>query len=85
MPLGDSAGIAPGQSVVASGAAPRVEIGPGLLGRVVDGLCRRMDGLPAPAAEARRPGTPRRPTRSDAAPIDAPLTLGVRALDALMP
>ncbi|MEW6583717.1 MAG: hypothetical protein AB1416_13255, partial [Actinomycetota bacterium] len=33
MPLGDAAGIGPGQSVRATGAAVRVGVGPDLLGR----------------------------------------------------
>ena len=37
MPLGDPAGISPGQTVVATGGALRVDVGTGLLGRVLDG------------------------------------------------
>jgi len=85
MPLGDASGVGPGQTVVASGGAVQVDVGAGLLGRVLDGLGRPIDGLPAPAVEARRPidATPpdvlRRPT------IREPMALGVRAIDALMP
>jgi flagellum-specific ATP synthase len=85
MPLGDATGVGPGQAVVASGGAVQVDVGAGLLGRVLDGLGRPIDGLPAPAVEARRP--------IDAAPPDVlrrptirePMELGVRAIDALMP
>jgi flagellum-specific ATP synthase len=85
MPLGDASGVGPGQTVVASGGAVQVDVGDGLLGRVLDGLGRPLDGLPAPAAEARRPidapppDVLRRPT------IREPMPLGVRAIDALMP
>jgi flagellum-specific ATP synthase len=85
MPLGDASGVGPGQTVVASGGAVQVDVGAGLLGRVLDGLGRPIDGLPAPAVEARRPidapppDVLRRPT------IREPMALGVRAIDALMP
>jgi flagellum-specific ATP synthase len=85
MPLGDATGVGPGQTVVASGGAVQVDVGVGLLGRVLDGLGRPIDGLPAPAIDARRPidapppDVLRRPT------IREPMALGVRAIDALMP
>ena len=85
MPLGDAAGVGPGQTVVATGTAVQVGVGEGLLGRVVDGLGRPVDGLPAPALEGRRsidappPDVLGRPT------IRTPLPLGVRAIDTLMP
>jgi flagellum-specific ATP synthase len=85
MPLGDPAGIGPGQTVVASGAAVRVDVGPGLLGRVLDGLGRPMDGLPAPATEARRRVDARPPSPMGRPPITRPIALGVRSLDGLIP
>lgn len=85
IPLGEATGVGPGQTVVASGGSLRVGVGEGLLGRVLDGLGRPIDGGPPPAVEARRP--------IDAAPPDVlarptirrPMALGVRAIDALMP
>ena len=85
MPLGDAAGVGPGQTVIATGHAVRVDVGHGLLGRVLDGLGRPIDGLGPPAIEARRaidappPDVLARPT------IRTPLPLGVRAIDAMMP
>ncbi len=85
MPLGEPAGVGPGQTVVAAGQPLRVGVGESLLGRVLDGLGRPMDGRPAPpgcrprAVEAAPPDPLSRP------PIDRPLSLGVRAIDALMP
>ncbi len=85
MPLGDAGGIAPGQTVVAGGGALQVDVGPGLLGRVLDGLGRPMDGGPPPACVARRPVDGPPPDPLSRPPIDTPLTLGVRAIDTLMP
>ena len=85
MPLGEPAGVGPGQTVVATGGAVRVDIGAGLLGRVLDGLGRPIDGMPAPPAEARRPVDGPPPDPLGRPPIRTPMELGVRAIDALMP
>jgi flagellum-specific ATP synthase len=85
MPLGEAAGIAPGQTVVAAGGSVRVDLGEGLLGRVLDGLGRPVDGRPAPRVEARRPVDASPPDPLSRPPISTPLPLGVRAIDALMP
>ncbi|WP_217915183.1 FliI/YscN family ATPase [Miltoncostaea marina] len=85
MPLGDATGIAPGQTVIASGGALRVDLGQGLLGRVLDGLGRPVDGGPPPRVEARRPIDAPPPDPLDRPVIRTPLPLGVRAIDTLMP
>jgi flagellum-specific ATP synthase len=85
MPLGDSAGIGPGQTVVATGGSLRVDLGAGLLGRVLDGLGRPIDGGAPLAVEARRPIDAAPPSLLGRPTIRTPLPLGVRAIDALMP
>ncbi len=81
MPHGDLAGIAPMQSVVALGRPFSVPVGEMLLGRMVDGFGRPLDG----GAEFGR--AERRSVRADApepmrrAKIDEPLQTGVRAID----
>jgi flagellum-specific ATP synthase len=85
MPLGEPAGVGPGQTVVATGGAVRVDLGAGLLGRVLDGLGRPMDGLPAPSVEARRAVDAPPPDPLGRPPIRTPMELGVRAIDTLMP
>jgi flagellum-specific ATP synthase len=85
MPLGDATGVGPGQTVVATGAALRVDLGEGLLGRVLDGLGRPIDGRPAPAIESQRPVDAAPPDPLARPTIRTPLALGVRAIDALMP
>ncbi len=84
MPLGELHGIGPGTRVLATGAPFRVSVGPGLLGRIVDGLGQPNDDLPAPAGVARStiaapPGALSRPRITDR------VGLGVRALDTLVP
>lgn len=46
MPLGSTDGIRPGSKIFASGHALQVKVGPELLGRVLDGLGKPMDGKP---------------------------------------
>lgn len=85
MPLGEPAGLGPGQTVVASGGPLRVAVGPELLGRVLDGLGRPIDGLPLPSERALRTVEGSPPDALSRPTIRRPLSLGVRAIDALMP
>src|SRR5690242_10902313 len=85
MALGDATGIGPGAKVTATGQPLKVDVSDALLGRALDGLGRPIDGLgPVPtgswrAAEAPPPDPLSRPR------IRERVTLGVRALDALVP
>jgi flagellum-specific ATP synthase len=85
MPLGDAAGVGPGQTVRATGTAVQVGVGPELLGRVLDGLGRPLDGRPAPRVAAMRPIDASPPDPMSRPPIRTPLSLGVRAIDGMMP
>src|SRR3954471_11605333 len=87
MPLGEMHGIGPGNSVTASGSQLRVPVGEELLGRVVDALGRPMDGLDGEAFEAaaHRSTTAAPPAALARPPISERVSLGVRALDALVP
>jgi len=85
MPLGESAGIGPGQTIVATGGTLRVDVGAALLGRVLDGLGRPMDGGPPVTAERRRPVDAAPPPPLDRPPIDTPVSLGARVIDGLIP
>jgi flagellum-specific ATP synthase len=85
MPLEDTDGLQPGDAIVARSDQSRVIVGPALLGRVLDGFGRPMDGGPAFDAEEsyelyRPPPNPL--TREH---ITEPLTTGVRAIDSLLP
>jgi FliI/YscN family ATPase len=45
MPLEDTAGLQPGDRVIARPEAARLQVGPGLLGRVLDGFGQPMDHI----------------------------------------
>ncbi|HSL59955.1 MAG TPA: FliI/YscN family ATPase [Acidimicrobiales bacterium] len=85
MPLGAVHGLRAGDRVVATGRPLTVPVGNGLLGRVLDGLGRPIDGGPPLAGleQVTIDGTPPHPLRR--AHVDQPVHLGVRALDALVP
>ena len=84
MPLGDVEGIGPQAEVEGTGKPFAIHCGEGLLGRVLDGLGRPIDGLGpidhlAPWAIMRPAPDPLRRQR-----ITTPLALGVRAIDGLL-
>ncbi|MEZ5977607.1 MAG: FliI/YscN family ATPase [Planctomycetota bacterium] len=84
MPHGELTGVAPGTAVTALGHQFEIGVGSGLLGRVVDGFGRSMDGKPLPALAAKRSIRARAPMPLDRPRIDEPLQTGVRALDGLL-
>jgi type III secretion protein N (ATPase) len=85
LPLGDTRGLAPGARVTPTGAPMLLPVGPDLLGRILDGLGRAIDGGPPLAGAASWPVERPAPPPLERAPVRAPLQLGVRALDALLP
>jgi flagellum-specific ATP synthase len=86
MPLGEMHGIGPGRKVSATGRQLGIPIGQELLGRVVDALGRPIDGEDdAPASASERPTTARPPGPLERPMIRERVSLGVRALDALVP
>jgi flagellum-specific ATP synthase len=84
MPLEEIRGIGPGCPVVARQHRAVIPVGPGLLGRVIDGLGNPIDNKGPIAAESEYPiyGTPVNPlTRKR---ISKPLDLGIRAINGLL-
>ncbi|WP_404435802.1 FliI/YscN family ATPase [Microbacterium aerolatum] len=82
MPLGPVAGLTVGTEARARGGALRVPTGTGLLGRVLDGLGRPIDGKgPIPGPQVSLDHEP--PSIMERDRIAVPLPLGVRALDTL--
>ncbi|MEX0745791.1 MAG: FliI/YscN family ATPase [Phycisphaeraceae bacterium] len=83
MPLGAIAGIRPGDQVIAEQHSQQVRVGDSLLGRVLDGFGRPIDGHGPLAETLPRPLNPtpvdplQRPT------LDQPLATGTRAIDAI--
>jgi type III secretion protein N (ATPase) len=82
MPLGDVHGVGLDDAVVYMGDALRVACGDGLLGRVVDGMGRPIDGGPALVGEAWAVQRPP-PAALERPRIARVMTTGVRAIDAL--
>jgi FliI/YscN family ATPase len=84
MPLGEMHGIQPGSPVFAGGDHFRVPVGRGLLGRVVDGLGRPIDGKGPLSSTATVPLTNIAPHPLLRTPVTEPLATGVRAIDGLI-
>jgi FliI/YscN family ATPase len=84
VPLGSTAGIRPGDRVIARGGSATVRVGAAMLGRIVDGLGRPLDqGGPLDLRDA-YPLHPPPLNPLARSPIVAPLGTGVRAIDALL-
>src|SRR5579884_1776098 len=85
MPLEETGGLQPGDLVIARPDAARMEAGGGLLGRVIDGFGKPIDGGPAIAAEASCDLYAAAPGPLEREHITEPLVTGVRAIDSLLP
>jgi len=85
MPLGDIHGIGPGHAVTATGRPVRVPVGNELLGRVIDGLGRPIDSLERALPAGARSTQASPPSALTRPRIEQRVSLGVRALDALVP
>lgn len=85
MPLEETGGLQLGNLIVARGAEAKVTVGAGLLGRVLDGFGKPIDGKGPIEAESfadlysAPPGPLERP------PIRQPLVTGIRAIDSMLP
>jgi type III secretion protein N (ATPase) len=81
LPLGDARAAVPGAPVRRTGRRLEIRVGGGLLGRVLDGLGKPLDGKPLPPGLAAwqvdraAPGPLERPR------LDRPFATGVRAVD----
>ena len=85
LPLEETDGLQLGNLVVARPEQARVPVGPGLLGRILDGFGKPMDGGPpvAPAGTYSLYGASGNPL--DREHISQPLVTGIRAIDSLLP
>jgi FliI/YscN family ATPase len=84
VPLGDTAGIRPGDRIVSRGSVLSMPAGDALLGRVIDGLGRPLDGLGPLAVTERAPLRPPALNPLSRESISVPIGTGVRAIDALL-
>ncbi len=84
MPYGQAAGVRPGSLVTPRSGAAAVKVGPALLGRVIDGLGRPIDGQGPLAYQAEYPlyAEPINPLHRPR--ISEPLDVGVRAINGLL-
>lgn len=84
MPLGEVDGIHPGSAVEPLGRSFGVAVGPGLLGRTLDGLGQPMDGLGPLGPTVRVPLVADPPNPLTRRSITEPMATGVRALDGVL-
>ncbi|MDM7917158.1 MAG: FliI/YscN family ATPase [Candidatus Eisenbacteria bacterium] len=84
MPLGEIEGIHPGAVVIPLGRGFYADAGEGLIGRVLNGLGRPIDGGDRIGSRRRCSLLGRLPNPLERSPIAQPLGTGVRALDGLI-
>lgn len=84
MVLGDASKVSPGSEIVATGRSLSVQVGEGLLGRVIDGLGQPIDGKGLiPAKEVRSIYSPP-PNPLERRRITDPIVTGIRSIDTLL-
>jgi flagellum-specific ATP synthase len=84
MPLSEAEGLAPNQPVRLITSSQTAPVGPGLLGRVVDGLGQPADGGPSILAHDHYPLSASPPDAMARPRIDAPLSVGIRSINSLL-
>jgi ATP synthase in type III secretion protein N len=84
MPYGELAGIKAGAWVKKKGRGHRIAVGPALLGRVIDGFGRPLDGFGDYETEAEVPLSRPPPPAMERQLVQHPVSVGVRIIDALM-
>ena len=84
MPLDETHGIHPGAVVIPLGRAFHADVGDGLVGRVLDGLGRPLDGRGPVGPTRRRALSAEPPNPLDRTRICAALGTGVRSIDGLV-
>ncbi len=84
MPTSDMQGLAPSARVIPRRRAGTVKVGPGLLGRIIDGTGTPLDGLGPITGDdtARLQGQSINPLSRR--PIEQPLDVGVRSINSLL-
>ena len=84
MPLGDLQDVFQGQEVTATGEALMVDVGPSLLGRVLNGLGQPVDGKGPVTGLMRAPVYRNPPNPMERRRITDRLSFGIRAIDGLL-
>jgi flagellum-specific ATP synthase len=84
MPLEETDGLHLGDPITARREDARMEVGPQLLGRVIDGFGKPLDGLGPIGAKEPYDLFASPPGPLDREPIGEPLATGIRAIDSLL-
>jgi len=84
MPLGSTAGIAPGAQVLAAGKPMMVKVGMDLLGRILNGLGEPIDGKGALSGEQAYPLDADPPDPVKRPRVTEVLRCGIRAIDGML-
>jgi FliI/YscN family ATPase len=84
MPMGEIEGIHPGAVVIPLRRTFYADVGEGLVGRIVDGLGRPIDGRGPVGRTRRYPLSAEPPSPLERTRIRTPLGTGVRAIDGLV-
>lgn len=84
MPLDETVGISPGSEVSRSPRPLSVQVGPEILGRVIDGMGNPIDGKGPLHTPYRQPVYYKPPNPMIRQRITEPLSTGIRAIDGLL-
>lgn len=84
MPVGDIHGLTPGARVRPLSGSRNTPVGEGLLGRVVDGSGRPLDGRGPVECDAWMPLRGQAVNPLSRAPLEQPLDVGIRAINGLL-
>lgn len=84
MPLADLLGVAPGTPVLPLGHGLRIPVGTELLGRVLDGLGRPIDGAGPIAARATAANHRPAPDPLTRRRVERPVSTGLRVIDGVL-
>jgi flagellum-specific ATP synthase len=84
MPLERPSGIRYGDRIVTRGTRPALRVGPGVLGRVIEGSGKPIDGKPIFRAKAHWPLNGEPPLPLERVPIREPMSCGIRAIDGML-
>ena len=83
--MGDYLGIKEGSEVRGTGRVAEVPVGEALLGRVVDGIGRPIDGKGPLRTTETRPVEFLAPDVASRQPVNVPMQTGIKAVDAMVP
>ena len=83
--MGDPNAVREGDTVRSTGRTIEVPVGDGLLGRVVDGLGRPLDGKGPIVSEKTRPMERLAPNVVARQSVDTPVQTGIKAIDSMIP